>query len=48
MASSGQFLPCDQPEPARPQGRLVTEMDPARNFGAELVPNASQAGKVGD
>ena len=47
-AGSGQFLRCDQPEPARPLGRLVTEMDPAANFGAELVPDASQAGKVGD
>lgn len=45
---SGEFLPCDPPEPARPLGRLVPEVDPARNFGAELIPDPSQAGTAGD
>ncbi|MBT5414821.1 MAG: amidohydrolase family protein, partial [Rhodospirillaceae bacterium] len=34
---SGAFLPCETPEPARPRGRFTPEMDPARNFGAQLV-----------
>ena len=34
---SGVFLPCETPEPARPLGRLVPEVDPARNFGAEIL-----------
>jgi dihydropyrimidinase len=34
---SGRFLPCDPPEPARPRGRPAAELDPARNFGAELL-----------
>lgn len=33
---SGAFLPCDIPDPARPLGVLSPEMDPKRNFGAEL------------
>jgi dihydropyrimidinase len=33
---SGTFLPCDPPESARPTGRLTPELDPARNFGADL------------
>ncbi len=34
---SGEFLPCDLPEPARPLDQPVPEMDPARNFGASLL-----------
>jgi len=34
---SGAFLPCEKPEPARPLGRLQPEVDPARNFGAEIL-----------
>ena len=34
---SGEFLACDPPVPARPQHRLVPEMDPDRNFGARLL-----------
>ena len=33
---SGLFLPCDLPEGAKPLGRLAPELDPARNFGADL------------
>jgi len=33
---SGTFLPCAKPEAAQPLGNLVPEMDPDRNFGAEL------------
>ena len=34
---SGEFLPCDPPALAKPQGRLVPEVDPGRNFGAQLL-----------
>ena len=34
---SGEFLPCAQPEAARPLGRTQAELDPARNFGAKLI-----------
>ena len=34
---SGAFLPCDISEAARPAGSLSPELDPARNFGAELL-----------
>jgi dihydropyrimidinase len=33
---SGAFLPCDLSEAAKPSGTLSPELDPARNFGAEL------------
>jgi dihydropyrimidinase len=33
---SGEFLACEKPAAARPLGRAVAEMDPARNFGAEI------------
>lgn len=33
-AGSGEFLPCDRSDFARPLGRLEPEMDPARNWGA--------------
>ena len=33
---SGEFLPCEKPEAARPLARLVPEMHPDSNFGAEL------------
>ena len=33
---SGAFLPCDIPAAAEPRGALSPEMDPKRNFGAEL------------
>ena len=33
---SGEFLPCDKPEAARPLGRPVPEMDPETNFGARI------------
>ena len=35
---SGEFLPCARPRFAEPLGRSVREMDPARNFGARLMP----------
>ncbi|MEM7222601.1 MAG: dihydropyrimidinase [Pseudomonadota bacterium] len=35
---SGQFQPCAIPEAARPRGRPAPELDPARNFGASLLP----------
>jgi len=34
---SGQFLARDCPESARPLGRLVPELDPSRNFGANIL-----------
>ena len=34
---SGEFLPCAPPRPARPLGRRVPEVDPDRNFGAEIL-----------
>jgi len=34
---SGAFQPCEPPEPARPRGAPAPELDPARNFGAELL-----------
>ena len=34
---SGEFLPCEQPDPARPRGHLPPELDPVRNFGASLL-----------
>ena len=34
---SGEFLHCELPAAARPFGRLVPELDPARNFGADLL-----------
>ncbi len=34
---SGEFLPCASPESAKPLGRAVPELDPARNFGAHLL-----------
>jgi len=36
-AGSGEFLRCAAPAAARPLGRRVSEMDPARNFGATIV-----------
>ncbi len=33
---SGVFLPCAKPEAARPLARLVPEMHPEKNFGADL------------
>ena len=33
----GRFLPRQGGEAARPTGRLVREMDPARNFGANIL-----------
>jgi dihydropyrimidinase len=33
----GRFLPRPAGEAARPSGRLAPELDPARNFGAELL-----------
>ncbi len=33
---SGEFLPCAKPDAARPLEKLVPEMDPQRNFGAEI------------
>ena len=40
-AGSGEFLPCGKSESARPLGRPVAEMDPARNFGADLLGTGS-------
>jgi dihydropyrimidinase len=34
---SGEFLPCDKPDPARPSGQLSPELDQKRNFGANLL-----------
>ena len=34
---SGEFLPCDQPDAARPMGQPQAELDPSRNFGVELL-----------
>ena len=34
---SGDFLPCALPSAAKPLGRLAPEVDPRRNFGAELL-----------
>jgi dihydropyrimidinase len=34
---SGIFLPCALPQPAKPLGRRQPEIDPGRNFGAEIV-----------
>lgn len=34
---SGEFLPCDTPDAAKPLGRTSPELDPARNFGADLL-----------
>lgn len=33
---SGEFLPCALPEAAKPLGRAVPELDPNRNFSAQL------------
>jgi dihydropyrimidinase len=33
----GRFLPRAAGEAAKPSGSLVPEIDPARNFGAELL-----------
>ena len=35
---SGAFLPCALPEMAKPLGRRVSELNPERNFGAQLLP----------
>ena len=34
---SGVFLPCATSEAAKPLGRRVAELDPERNFGAQLL-----------
>jgi len=34
---SGAFLRCECPASAQPTGRRVPELDPATNFGAELL-----------
>ncbi len=34
---SGEFLRCAPPERARPLGRIVPELDPARNWNADLL-----------
>jgi dihydropyrimidinase len=34
---SGTFLPCGLPQPAKPLGRRPSELDPNRNFGAEIL-----------
>ena len=36
-AGSGEFLRCESPQAARPLGRRVAEVDPARNFGATIL-----------
>ena len=35
---NGQFLSRSLSHAAQPLGRLVPEMDPARNFGADMLP----------
>jgi hypothetical protein len=30
-------LPCDKPKSAEPLGRIVPELDPKRNFGAQIL-----------
>jgi dihydropyrimidinase len=34
---SGVFLPCALPDMAKPLGRRVSELNPTRNFGAQLI-----------
>jgi dihydropyrimidinase len=34
---SGVFLPCALPDMAKPLGRRVSELNPAHNFGAQLI-----------
>ena len=34
---SGEFLPCALADAAKPLGRPVAELDPARNFGAKIL-----------
>jgi dihydropyrimidinase len=34
---SGQFQPCDKPDSAKPLGRMQRELDPKRNFGAQIL-----------
>ena len=34
---SGVFLPCDKPDAAKPLGRMQRELDPKRNFGAQIL-----------
>lgn len=36
-AGSGKFLACDRSDAAAPTGTLPSEMDPTRNFGADLL-----------
>ncbi len=45
---SGDFLPCEKPEPARPLGRLLPEVDPATNFGAEIISDTPLDTGAGD
>ena len=33
---SGEFLRCSSPKSAIPLGRTISELDPKRNFGANL------------
>ena len=39
-AGSGEFLPRSLSDAARPLGKTEAEMDPARNFGAAILPQA--------
>jgi hypothetical protein len=39
---SGRFLARSGGDAAKPTGRLVADMDPARNFGATLLGKANQ------
>jgi dihydropyrimidinase len=34
---SGVFQPCDAPDSAKPIGRIQRELDPKRNFGAQIL-----------
>jgi dihydropyrimidinase len=34
---SGEFLPCDKPKAAEALGRIQAELDPKRNFGAQIL-----------
>jgi dihydropyrimidinase len=34
---SGEFLPCEKSDHAKPLQRLPMELDPKRNFGAKIL-----------
>ncbi len=44
---SGEFLRCERPAMARPLGRLLREVDPSRNFGADILDEDMISGDAG-